>query len=199
MMKRLATLAAVTAAAVALVLLIVASTARPPASSGAFGRQTQTVGADPSPTDLLGTAAPDFSLDTLTGGTARLSDLRGKVVLLDFWATWCPPCRESLPHLQAMGRDKSLADKGLIVLAVNAQEDPAQVAAFMKQNGFTFTVPMDPQATAAAAYHVYGLPATVVVGRDGKVAHAVVGYGEGSAEEVRAAVDKALAAPAPPA
>ena len=192
-MTRLVILAAVTAATVGLVLLIVISTARPRASNGAIDRATRTVGADPSTADLVGTAAPDFSLGTLAGGTVRLSDLRGKVVLLDFWATWCAPCRESLPHLQEMGRDKSLADKGLVVLAVNAQEDPAQVAAFVRQKGFTFTVPMDPQATAAAAYHVYGLPATVVVGRDGKVAKIFVSYGPDNPAEIKAAVEKALA------
>ena len=134
----------------------------------------------PTPNEpRVGKAAPDFTLKTLDGKKAKLSDMKGKVVLVDFWATWCPPCRKSLPHVQEMSQDKAMADNGLVVWAVNAHEDKAKVEPFMKQNKFTFNVPMDAQGAAMQKYHVSGIPTTIVVGRDGKVKKAFVGYGNG--------------------
>lgn len=144
------------------------------------------------PTALKGKAAPDFSLATFAGQNVKLSDQKGKVVVVDFWATWCPPCRKSLPHIQAMSADQELAGKGLVVWAVNARETKDIVGAFMKSNNFTFTVPMDADGKAMAEYMVSGIPTTVVVGRDGNVKDVFVGFGDGSAKLIDDAVKAAL-------
>jgi thiol-disulfide isomerase/thioredoxin len=145
------------------------------------------------PADFKGKNAPDISLKTLDGKDFKLSDQKGNVVLVDFWATWCPPCRESLPHVQKVSADDALAKKGLKVYAVNDKEEADTVKKFLTDNKYTFTVPMDADQAALKAYSVSGIPTTVIVGRDGKVADVFVGFGDGSAEQIDAAIEKALA------
>ena len=151
---------------------------------------------DATPESLVGQDAPDMSMKTLDGKDVKLSDMKGQVVVVDFWATWCPPCRESLPKLNEMASDTDMASDGLVVWGVNAREDKAKVEAFMKENNYSFTVPMD-DGTAMKAYHVRGIPTTMVVGRDGKVAAAFVGYGQGSDEKIKKAVAEAMEKEAP--
>ena len=159
---------------------------------------TLTARAANDPASLKGKAAPAIALKTLDGKDLSLADLKGKVVLVDTWATWCPPCRLSLPHIQKISTDKALADKGLVVWAVNDQETKPVVEAFLKQNSYTFTVLMDDKAAVLKAYFVSGIPTTILVGRDGTVKDAFVGYGgDASAKEIDDAVAKALAEPAP--
>jgi thiol-disulfide isomerase/thioredoxin len=114
-------------------------------------------------------------------------------VVLDFWATWCKPCLESLPHLEKDFQNKALADKGLKIYAVNCQETADGVAAFIKKNNFTFNVALDPDQTVEKAYLVSGIPATVIIGKDGTIEHVVVGYNEAAAKEIDDAVNAALA------
>jgi thiol-disulfide isomerase/thioredoxin len=140
-----------------------------------------------------GKAAPDFSLTTIDGKPVKLSDMKGKVVVLDFWATWCPPCRKSLPHLQKVSADKALADKGLVVWAVNAREAKEKVQKYLDDNKLTFTVPMD-QGKTMTDYKVQGIPTTVIVGRDGNVKNVFIGFGEGSEKPIDDAITAALAA-----
>jgi peroxiredoxin len=142
---------------------------------------------------LMGKPAPGFTLKTTAGQTVKLSDLRGKVVVLDFWATWCPPCRASLPHVQALSTDQARVSKGLVVLAINEQEAAGTIDAFMKRNKFTFTVPMDGDGAVSNSYLVEGIPTTVVIGPHGNVREVAVGFGPDSAAVIEAAVDKALA------
>src|SRR5450631_2780553 len=84
-------------------------------------------------TALKGTPATDFTLRTLSGNDVKLSDQKGKVVLVDTWATWCPPCRASLPHIQQISTDKELAEKGLVVWAINDAEETPTVETFLKE------------------------------------------------------------------
>ncbi|MDO8491296.1 MAG: redoxin domain-containing protein, partial [Dehalococcoidia bacterium] len=91
----------------------------------------------------VGSLAPDFTVKMLTGETLRLSDLRGKPVFLNFWASWCPPCRAEMPILQQVFEDKALSDRGLVLLGIDLGEDPATVDSFMKSNGLSFTVLLD--------------------------------------------------------
>ncbi len=142
---------------------------------------------------LIGKAAPAFSLITTSGSTVALSDLKGKVILLDFWATWCGPCQASMPHLQELTNDKTLADKGLIVLVVNDAEDKATIEHFVKENKLSLTIPMDSNEEAMKSYHVDGLPVTLVIGRDGTVANAFSGYTEEIGTQIDAAIKAALA------
>ena len=152
------------------------------------------------PKDLVGKPAPAFSLKTFSGETVKLADQKGKVVLIDFWATWCPPCRESLPHVQKLSDDKEMAEKGLVVWAVNAREGKDKIEPFMTQNNYSFSVPMDANGATMNKYHVRGIPTTIVVGRDGKVKNAFVGFGgEQSAKQIHDAVVAALAESEPAA
>jgi len=150
------------------------------------------------PASLKGKAAPGITLKTIDGKDVSLAGMKGKVVLVDFWATWCPPCKESLPHVQKVSADKALADKGLVVWATDDRETKDVVSAFLKQNSYTFTVLMDDKGAALQAYLVSGIPTTIVIGRDGTVKDAFVGYGgDDTAKAIDAAIDKALAEPAP--
>lgn len=141
---------------------------------------------------LKGKQAPDFTLKTLTGETVKLSEQKGKVVLVDMWATWCPPCRKSLPHIQEISANKELAGQGLVVWAVNFNEEPADVEKFTKENKYTFVVPMD-KGEVGKSYLVQGIPTTVIVGRDGTIKAVFIGFGPDSAGEIDKAVKSALA------
>jgi len=164
----------------------------------AFGFVTgQLARAGDDTTSLEGKPAPDVTLKTLDGKDAKLSDQKGSVVLMDFWATWCPPCRKSLPHVQELSADKELAAKGLKVWAVNAHEEANKVTTFTKQNNYTFSIPMDAKGDTMKNYMVHGIPTTVIVGRDGNIRKVFVGYGDDSAEKVKKAVEEALAESAP--
>ena len=144
-------------------------------------------------TSLKSKPAPDFALTTPDGKTLRLSEQKGKVVVLDLWATWCPPCRKSLPHLQSLSSNKELTDKGLVVWAINQQETPQTVREFIGTNKYTFTVLMDADGALGKSYLVQGIPTTVIVGRDGMISSVFIGFGADSAKSLDDAVEKALA------
>lgn len=112
-------------------------------------------------------AAPDFALQTLDGRTVRLSDYRGQVVLLNTWATWCPPCRDEMPDLEAYYRQHQADD--FVVLAVNSQESADTVAAFLEDHDFTFPVLLDPGGMVMRDYEVLGLPTSFFIDREGVV------------------------------
>jgi len=122
---------------------------------------------------LIGSPAPEIALKDLQGQEVRLSDLRGKVVLLNFWATWCKPCKEEMPAMQA-AYDK-LRDEGLVVLAVNELEDVQRVAEHVRSHGHTFPVVMDHDNRIANRYGVVGLPASFLIDRQGIVRERVSG------------------------
>ena len=109
--------------------------------------------------------ADDFTLDTPKGGRFRLSEQRGKVVFINFWATWCPPCREEMPAMERLyTRYKK---DGFVMLAVSVDGDRRAVTPFLNEHQFTFTVGLDPEMELANAYGVRGLPASFVVDRRG--------------------------------
>jgi len=143
---------------------------------------------------LIGKPAPEISLKTVDGKDVKLSDLKGKVVLVDFWATWCPPCRASLPNINKIANDKTLAAKGLTVWAVNLDETADKITPFTKQNNYTFTVPIDVGGQVAERYKIEGIPSTMVIGKDGTIKFAVEGFaGEDTEKQISDAIDKALA------
>jgi peroxiredoxin len=115
----------------------------------------------------------DFQLVDLEGKAQRLNDYRGKVVLLNFWATWCKPCTTEMPAMQA-SYDK-LADKGFVVLAINELEDDAKVREHIRQFGHTFPVLMDRDNKVANQFGVYGLPVSFFIDERGVVREYIKG------------------------
>ena len=146
---------------------------------------------------LKGHPAPPIALKTIDDKSLTIPGPRGRVVLVDYWATWCGPCRESLPHLQKLADDKSLAERGLVVLAVNDRETPDKVKPFLEKNNYTFTVPMDVEGKFYEAYYIHPVPTTILIERDGKVKEVFIGYGKTSDPRIEAAIEEALKQPAP--
>lgn len=115
----------------------------------------------------LGKAMPDLALKDLSGSTVRLSDYAGRPVLINAWATWCPPCREEMPLLQVYYQAHQA--EGLAFLAINAGEDAATINRFIATNGFSFPVLLDPNADSLYRLGIDSFPTSVLVGRDGTV------------------------------
>src|ERR1041385_2474527 len=126
---------------------------------------------------LEGQPATDFTLETLAGSKpVKLSELKGRVVVLDFWATWCGPCRRWLPIVEQASRD--YASKGLAVFAVNERETDSKVSAYLDQQKLDLPVLMDRSGTVGSIYRASSIPLTVVVGKDGNVLRVMVGLHE---------------------
>jgi peroxiredoxin len=142
---------------------------RAPASS-AFGRPGDPAEVDPAP--IVGAPAPDFSLETVDGERLTLSDLRGKVVAINFWATWCAPCRLEMPDLEA--RAEQFPDR-LAVLGVNFAETAEEVDAFRREIGVEFPLLLDPEADVQRLYRVLGYPTTFFVDEEGTIRYQHVG------------------------
>jgi peroxiredoxin len=124
--------------------------------------------------------APDFTLKNLAGGNLRLNEQRGRVVLVNFWATWCGPCKQEMPHLTRL-YDKYRA-AGFVLLGVNVDEDPRQAAAVAARLGVSFPVLFDADKTVSRLYDLQSMPATVLIDRDGRVRYLHRGYREGLEE-----------------
>jgi thiol-disulfide isomerase/thioredoxin len=139
------------------------------------------------------TPAPDWELAALDGTKVKLSDLKGKVVVIDFWATWCPPCREELPHIQAL--DGEYAGKSVRVVAVNNEgaADAATwdkiVRSFVATNKYTFTVVNDLDAKVNEAYGVDALPSVFVIDKTGRIRYYNRGFNPSIREVLRAQID----------
>lgn len=127
--------------------------------------------------------APDFLLASLGGGTLRLRDLRGKVVFLNFWATWCVPCRTEMPDMERLFRE--FGEKGLVVVAVNLLEGRRAVQGFVDDLKLTFPVVLDADGQAAAAYGVRPIPATFLISRDGIILWRALGARRWTGEAAR--------------
>lgn len=122
-----------------------------------------TGGGGPAPE--IGKHVPDLALTTLDGSSLHLSDLRGKTVLLNFWATWCAPCKQEMPLL--MRTAQANAGQGVVVVGVDVQESEAQVRSFVQRVGVTYPIAIDGDGSAVAAYRVFGLPTTWVIDGSG--------------------------------
>jgi peroxiredoxin len=142
-------------------------------------------------TQLLATGkpAPDFTLEDLEGNKVTLSSLKGQIVVVDFWATWCGPCRAEMPELNRLFQ--TYKEKGVIVLACNQQEDKETVAKFMKENKLEFTALLDTDKKAADQYNVEGIPTTVLIDKKGLVRASEVGF-SGSLEDLTKKIDRLL-------
>ena len=150
-------------------------------------------GAGSAATVAAGRIAPDFKLTGLDGKPGSLAELRGKVVFLNLWATWCPPCREEMPSIQALRRQFQKAPD-FVVLTVSEDSNPSQVAAYIKRNNFNFRVLLDPRNSVGEAYDVSGLPESFVIGRDGRIVAHHVGPYDWANQDIREALEDLLKA-----
>lgn len=119
--------------------------------------------------------APDFTLNDLNGKPFSLSQTKGKVVILDFWATWCPPCRMEIPHFESLYNEYK--DKGLEVVGVALDKGGASsVKPFVEENGVTYPVLIGNQDVAARYGGIRGIPTTFLIDREGRIVEKYVGY-----------------------
>jgi thiol-disulfide isomerase/thioredoxin len=138
-----------------------------------------------------GEAAPPFSLQTLDGRTVTRDSLKGKVVLLDFWATWCAPCLKALPELKDL-RQKN-AGQPLVIVSVSVDEDKKIVQEFASRNGMDWVQTWDGQMKAVSAFRVDSFPSYVILDSEGRIAYRQKGWSPGrSAAALGAAVTRAL-------
>lgn len=129
------------------------------------------------------TTAPDFALDDLMGKRVTLKQHRGKVVFLNFWATWCPPCIQEMPTMEKLHQD--LAKDGLVLLAINFQETPNQVKAFFREHNLTFAALLDRDGKVFELYQAWGLPMSAIVNKRGELVGKVAGYRDWHGDEAR--------------
>lgn len=123
----------------------------------------------------VGDEAPQFTVDMFDGSTVNTADLEGKVVLVNFWATWCPPCRAELARVQTEIIDR-FAGEEFVFLPISRGEETAKVKEFRETNGYTFPMGLDPDQAIFNLYAEKGIPRNVIIGRDGRVAFLEVGY-----------------------
>jgi peroxiredoxin len=146
-------------------------------------------GGIPSPRE--GFTAPDFTLQTLQGGEITLSDYRGKAVVLNLWASWCPPCRAEMPALQAAHDTER--QRGLEVIALNTtyQDQEADLIDFIQTYNLTLSIVLDQTGEVARQYNLHALPSTFFIGPDGVIEKVVIG-GPMSEATIRSAIQEIL-------
>jgi peroxiredoxin len=138
--------------------------------------------------------APDFALPDLAGQAVRLSAHRGQVVLVNLWATWCPPCRDEMPSMERLYQ--RLKDRGFVLLAVSQDEGGrTAVQAFVEQMQITFPVLLDPAGEVGRKYGVWGFPESFLVDRDGRIVERVIGPRDWASPAEIARIEALLAAP----
>lgn len=142
---------------------------------------------------VKGEKAPSFSLMNLDGDQVALADFEGKVIVVEFWATWCPPCRESLPATNKLFR--KYRDRGLAAVAIAVQDQPDQVADFVREKSIDIPVLMDDGAVSQV-YGVRGIPAMFFINRAGLVTNELEGYRPSVDREIESRVEELLAEPA---
>ena len=126
---------------------------------------------------IPGSSAPDFSLTARDGGKVRLADLKGQVVMINFWATWCGPCRQEMPLLAQLST--KYEPLGFTLLGVNVEPDSAAAVTWLKGMPVTFPILFDTDSTVAGSFGVEGMPSTVFVDRKGQVRYIHQGYKPG--------------------
>lgn len=137
----------------------------------AEGEKVEPIGLEVAP--VKGSLAPDFELQSLSGETVRLSDYKGQVVLVNFWATWCPPCLLEMPGIQDRYERYS---PDLVVLAVNIAEPPTLVSGFVEEFQLTFDPLLDPKAEIEMLYRIVGYPSTIFIDREGVIQAVHIGF-----------------------
>jgi peroxiredoxin len=139
---------------------------------------------------LSGTMATDFTLQSLDGESVTLSDLRGKVVLINFWTTWCQPCIIEMPSMEKLYR--KYKDKGFTILAIDIMEKPETIRKFAKEKNLTFPILLDTKGEVRGKYRVTGIPNSYLVHKDGKLVGRFIGPREWDNEHAEALLEELL-------
>ncbi len=137
-----------------------------------------------------GEQAPDFFLASAKNSPVHLADYRGKVVYLDFWASWCAPCRKSFPWMNEL--KQRFAGQGLEVLAVNVDSQRSDAEAFLAAHPAAFTVAFDDQGKTASIYQVKGMPSSYLIDREGKVRQVHLGFRDDQKQELEGLIRQTL-------
>ncbi len=140
-----------------------------------------------------GERAPEFSGRTADGKRLSLAGLRGKVVIVTFWATWCPPCREEMTLFERLHRE--LATEGLAIVGINAREEGVAIREYANALGLSFPLILDPQGEIQGAYGVIGLPTAFLIARDGRAVARAIGPRDWGGPQARALLRALLLEP----
>ena len=162
----------------ALVWLLAGSAA--PAAGTGLGPLLDAMGILPP---VKETEAPDFTLPDLAGRSRRLTEFRGQVVLINFWATWCPPCRAEMPAMERVYRE--MRNNGFTILAVNFAETAEQAEPFVKEHRLTFPILLDEEGQVTRLYRAFSLPTTYLLDRHGVIVGRAVGAREWDSAEAK--------------
>lgn len=149
-----------------------------PATEGGFEQFVQTAGMEP---DQAGQVAPDFEYTLLDGGQGRLSDLKGNLVFLNFWATWCFPCKKEMPDIEELQAE--MKGQPFKILAVSTGEGKEKVGAYHEKFPYSFPFALDPDSSISGKYGVNMLPTTFLISPEGKILAKAIGPRHWSAEE----------------
>lgn len=128
--------------------------------------------------------APTFVLKDIKGGQKGLADFKDKVILLNFWATWCPNCREEMPSLEKLW--KKYRSKGLVVIAISVDTNSGEIRALAHEQGLTFPILLDQEGAVRREYEITALPMTYIIGRDGKISGRMYGSRQWTGEKANA-------------
>lgn len=175
----------------ALIVVIIAVILLLPACGNRGGKKSAESEAEATTLVRAGDSAPDFTVEMFDGSRLSLRELRGKVVLLNFWATWCPPCREELTHVQTQIIDR-FAGQPFVFLPVSRGEERAAVAAFREKTGYAFPMGLDPDRAIYDRYASNYIPRNFVIDQKGKVVLATVGYDPKEFEALIRTIEKTL-------
>jgi len=136
---------------------------------------------------LIGNSAPEFSLEDLNGRNVSLSSFRGKPVLLNFWATWCPYCRKERVHLDKLYEEYS--DKNLVIVSISIDRSLETLKQFMKKNSAQFIILYDRQGRVSSTFHVAGLPTSFLIDRNGIIKRKFTGFREWDSASSKTIID----------
>jgi peroxiredoxin len=151
---------------------------------------TVAVGAGDPPKPEVGRPAPDFTVTTLGGAKVRLQELRGKVVFVNLWATWCPPCREEVPSMVRLYQQ--MKGRGVEIVAVSEDRDRAALEKFVKQHGATFPVTQDEDKRIYGLYRATGVPETHLIDKQGNIRQIWIGSFDWTAPQIVKTVESLL-------
>jgi peroxiredoxin len=135
-------------------------------------------------------AAPDFTLKSKAGNNIKLSELKGSIVMVNFWASWCGPCRKELPAFEKLYR--KYEPLGLIILAVNVDDDPAKANGLLSEVNISFPVLYDTDQSVSELYEVEAMPSTYFINRDGELVESHRSFKEGDEKKYKAIIKKLI-------